>query len=168
MIRWLTKYVLMFVFLVLIQILILNQIEFRGFINPYMYILFVMLLPLSTPKYIVILSGFFIGLVIDIFSNTQGLHTAATVFIAYVRPFVIRTISGREDEMGDYPGLKQNKFSWFLYYAALMVFLHHFFLFYLEVFTFSHFFTTLFRVVLSSLFSIFVIVLSQFLIFREL
>jgi hypothetical protein len=167
MIRWLIKYVLMFAVLVLIQVLILNQVQFSGFVNPYIYILFVMLLPLSTPRYAVMLSGFLIGITIDIFSNSLGLHAAATVFAAYLRPYVLRAISGREDEMNDFPGLKQNKFSWFLYYTAVMVFMHHFVLFFLEIYTFSHFLTTLYRIVLSSLFSIFIIVLSQFLIFRE-
>jgi len=167
MIRWLIKYAVIFVVLVLIQVLFLNQMQISGYLNPYMYILFVMLLPLSAPRYIVLLSGFLIGLTIDIFSNSLGLHAAATVFIAYIRPFVIRSISDREEEINDYPGLKQNKFSWFLYYSAVMVFFHHFILFYLEIFSFTQFFSTLLRVVLSSLLSIFVIVLSQFLIFRE-
>lgn len=157
----------MFIALVLIQVLILNQVQFSGFVNPYIYILFVMLLPLSTPKYGLLLSGFLIGFTIDIFSNSLGLHTAATLFIAYLRPFIIGSISGREEEMSDYPGLKQNSFSWFLYYTAIMVFLHHFLLFYLEIFSLSYFLTTLYRVVLSSIFSIFIIVLSQFLMFRE-
>jgi len=167
MIRWLIKYAAMFIVLVLIQVLILNQVQFSGFVNPYIYILFVMLLPLSTPRYIVMFSGFLIGLTVDVFSNSPGLHAAATIFISYLRPYVIRTISGREDEMSNYPGLKQNTFSWFLYYAVIMVFFHHLVLFYLEIYTFSHFLTTLYRVVLSSLFSIFIIVLSQFLMFRE-
>lgn len=167
MIRWVIKYAAMFIVLVLVQVLILNQVQFSGFVNPYIYILFVMLLPLSTPRYGVLLSGFFIGLAIDIFSNSLGLHTAATVLVAYIRPYVLRAISGREDEMSDYPGLKQNKFTWFLYYTAIMVFMHHFVLFFLEIYTFSHFLTTLYRIVLSSLFSIFIIVLSQFLMFRE-
>lgn len=167
MIRWLIKYAFIFVVLVLIQVLFLNQMQISGYLNPYMYILFVMLLPLSAPRYIVLLSGFLLGLTIDIFSNSLGLHAAATVFIAYVRPFVVRSISDREEEISDYPGLKQNKFSWFLYYTAVMVFLHHFILFFLEIFSFAQFFSTLLRIVLSSLLSIFVIVLSQFLIFRE-
>ncbi|MGM0620586.1 MAG: rod shape-determining protein MreD [Bacteroidota bacterium] len=167
MIRWLIKYTVIFVVLVLIQVLFLNQMQISGYLNPYMYILFVLLLPLSAPRYIVLLSGFLIGLTIDIFSNSLGLHAAATVFIAYIRPFVVRSISDREEEINDFPGLKQNKFSWFLYYSSVMVFFHHFILFYLEIFSFTQFFNTLLRVVLSSLLSIFVIVLSQFLIFRE-
>jgi len=165
--RWIIKYSGMFVVLVLIQVLILNQLQFSGYINPNMYILFVMLLPLNSARFTVMISAFFMGLTIDVFSNSLGLHTAATVFIAFVRPFVIHSISDREDEMSEYPGLKQNTFLWFLYYTVIMVVLHHLVLFYLEVFTFSYFFTTFFRVFLSSFFSIFIIVLSQFLIFRE-
>lgn len=161
------KYSVMFIVLVLLQVLIFNQVHFSGYVNPYIYVLFILLLPLSTPRYLLLLSGFLIGLTVDVFSDSPGMHTAATVFIAFVRPGIIRAISVREEDRHDYPGLKQNKFSWFLYYTSLMVVLHHAVLFYLEYFTFSHFFITLLRVLLSSLFSIFVIVLSQFLIFRQ-
>ena len=157
----------MFISLVLIQVLILNQVQFSGFVNPYMYILFVLLLPLNTPRYAVLILAFLLGITIDVFSNTLGIHAAATVFIAFVRPLIIRIISDREENRSEYPGLKQNKFRWFLYYTVLMVLIHHSVLFNLEIFTFSNFLSTFFRITLSSLFSIFVIVLSQYLIFRE-
>ena len=167
MIRILIKYSVMFISMVLIQVLIFNQVQFSGFLNPYVYILFIILLPLSTPRYAVMILGFFLGLVIDIFSNSLGIHSAATVFIAYIRPLVIRVISNREDDKNDYPGLHQNKFTWFISYITIMVLLHHLILFYLEVYTFANFFNTLIRAILSSLFSIIVIVLSQFLVFRD-
>lgn len=157
----------MFVSLILIQVLILNQVQFSGFVNPYIYILFILLLPLSTPRYLMLILAFIIGLTIDVFSNSPGLHSAASVFIAYLRPLVIRFISNREEDRNDYPGLLQNKFSWFLSYVSILVFLHHLVLFNLEVFSFSNFGNTFYRVILSSVFSIFVIVLSQFLVFRD-
>jgi len=157
----------MFVALVLLQVLIFNQFQFNGYVNPYLYVLFILLLPLSTPRYMLLFLGFFLGLAVDIFSDSLGIHAAATVFIAYIRPAVIRTISIREEDRSDFPGLKQNKFSWFLSYTAILVFIHHFILLYLEYFTFTHFFSTLLRVFLSAIFSIFVIVLSQFIIFRQ-
>lgn len=157
----------MFISLVLIQVLIFNQVQFSGFFNPYIYVLFIILLPLSTPRYAILILAFLIGFVIDIFSNSLGVHSAATVFVAYVRPLVIRLISNREDDKSDYPGLNQNKLSWFISYVFMIVFLHHAMLFYLEVYTFANFFNTLYRVILSSLFSIIVIVLSQFLVFRD-
>lgn len=167
MIRILLKYSIMFTALVLVQVLILNQVQFNGFFNPYVYILFVILLPLSTPRYAVLILGFLLGLVIDIFSNSLGVHSAATVFIAYLRPLVIRLISNREEDRNDYPGLHQNSLVWFVRYVSVMVVLHHFLLFYIEVFTFANFFNTFYRAFLSSVFSIIVIVLSQFLVFRD-
>ncbi len=157
----------MFIGLVLIQVLILNHIQFSGFVNPYIYILFVLLLPFSSPKYVVLLLAFLIGITVDIFSNSLGIHAFATVFAAYLRPFVVRLISNREEDRTDYPGLMQNKLRWFLSYVTIMVIIHHSVLFYLEVFTFANFFDTLLRVFFSSLFSIFAIVLSQFIVFRD-
>lgn len=168
MIRILSKYTVMFISLVLIQVLIFNQVQFSGFFNPYVYVLFIILLPLSAPRYAVLILAFILGLIIDIFSNSLGVHSAATVFVAYVRPLVIRLISNREDDKSDYPGLNQNKLSWFISYVVFMVLIHHTLLFYLEVYTFANFFNTLYRVILSSLFSIIVIVLSQFLVFKDL
>lgn len=158
----------MFVSLVLVQVLIFNQVQFSGFFNPYVYVLFIILLPLSTPRYAVLILAFLLGLTIDVFSNSLGVHSAATVFAAYLRPLVIRIISNREDDKSDYPGLNQNKLTWFISYVLLMVLLHHTVLFYLEVYTFANFLNTLYRVILSSLFSIIIIVLSQFLVFRDL
>lgn len=161
------KYFLMFIGLVAVQVLFLNQIQFSGFVNPYIYVLFIMLLPLSAPRYAVLLLSFFMGLVIDIFSNSLGIHTFASVLIAYLRPMIIRVITNREEDMSDYPGLTQTGFLWFMGYTAIMVLIHHTVLFYIEVFTFNNFFNTLLRAFLSSVFSFFVIVLSQFIVFRD-
>jgi len=157
----------MFISLVLVQVLIFNQVQFSGFFNPYVYLLFIILLPLSAPRYLVLILAFLLGLIIDVFSNSLGVHSAATVFAAYARPLVIRVISNREDDKSDYPGLHQNKLIWFVNYVLIMVLLHHTILFYLEVYTFTNFFNTFYRVILSSLFSIIIIVLSQFLVFKD-
>jgi len=161
------KYSIIFISLILIQVLILNQIQFSGFVNPFIYILFVMLLPHSMPKYLLLPLAFFLGLTVDVFSNSLGIHAAAATFIAYLRPALVRIISTRDEEKNDYPGLKQNGFQWFLLYTIVMVFFHHLVLFFLEVFSFSGFFYTIFKVIISSIFSIFVIILSQYIIFRD-
>lgn len=161
------KYLLMFVAVVLIQVLLLNHIQFSGYLNPYFYVLFILLLRISTPRYLVLLLSFILGLTIDIFSDTLGLHAAATVALGFFRVPVIGLISSREEDQPDYPGLRQNGFKWFFFYTAILVLIHHIFLFYVEVFTFMNFFKTLVRALLSSAFSIFVIILSQYMFFRE-
>lgn len=165
--RELIKYGVMFVVLVLVQVLFLNQVQFSGFVNPYLYILFILLLPLKAPRYVGLIGAFLLGLSIDLFSNTLGIHAFASVFVAFLRPIVVGMITNREEDMSDYPGLKQNGFVWFLTYTALMVVFHHTVLFFVEVFSFANFLGTLYRILLSSIFSIFVIVLSQFIVFRD-
>lgn len=161
------KYFLMFIFVVLIQVLILNQLQISGYLNPYFYVLFILLLPVSTPRYLVLLLAFISGFSIDFFTDTPGLHAAATTLIGYLRTPVLYLVSGRGSDMAEYPTLKNNGLRWFLVYSVLLVLIHHFFLFYLEVFSFTGFFRTLIRVIFSTILSVFVIVLSQFLIFRD-
>lgn len=161
------KYLVMFVTLVLLQVLVLNQVHLGGFLNPYIYILFILLLPVSMPRYQVLLLAFLTGILIDWFSNTLGLHASATVLMAYLRQPVIKLITQRDSEQSDYPGIKQSGFRFFLLYCIILVTIHHFFLFFTEVFTFDSFHRTLIRSLLSSVLTIIVIILSQFLVFRD-
>lgn len=161
------KYLLLYLFVVLVQVLILNQLQVSGYLNPYFYMLFILLLPVSTPRYLVLLLAFFTGFTIDFFTDTPGLHAAATTLLGYLRTPVLYLVSGRGSDIAEYPSLKNNGLRWFLIYSVLLVLVHHFFLFYMEVFSFTGFFRTLIRAIFSTILSVFVIVLSQFLIFRD-
>ena len=145
------RHIVQFVLLVLIQVLILNKIRFGGYINPYVYVLFVMLLPVDIPGWLLLMSAFGMGLSIDLFSDTQGMHAAASVMLAFVRPGVIRMISGRTVfDPGTLPALYSMGTRWVLFYILILVFIHHTFLFFLEIFRFSEFFITLGRIDLST------------------
>jgi rod shape-determining protein MreD len=157
----------MFATLVLLQVLILNQIHLGGFLNPYVYVLFILLLPVSLPRYQILLLSFLIGITIDWFSDTLGIHAASTLLIGFLRYPVMKLVTIREIEQPDYPGLKQIGLQWFLTYVSVMVVIHHFFLFYLEVFSFDNFFRTLLRAMLSSVFTVVVILLSQYVVFKK-
>ena len=163
-----TKVVLLniirFILLVLIQGLVLNHILFSSYINPNLYVLFILLLPFDTPKWILLLSAFFIGLSIDMFSNTPGMHAAACVLMAFLRPNFLALITQREEiESRDEPSLKKLGPIRFITYAALLVFIHHAFLFYIEVFRFQEFFSTLLRVLLSTIFTVLLMVITLYL-----
>ncbi|HPJ78460.1 MAG: rod shape-determining protein MreD [Prolixibacteraceae bacterium] len=161
------RYPVMFVVLVLLQVLLFNQIHLGGFLNPFMYVLFILLLPLSMPRYAVLLLSFFLGMTIDWFSNSPGLHASASVLMGFLRSPVISLITQKESEQSDYPGLQQTGWRWFLTYAVFLVVIHHLFLFFIEVFSFENFFRTLLRSLASSVFTLVMIFLSQFIIFRE-
>ncbi len=162
MIRNILTYPILFVFLVLLQVLILNNIQLSGYINPYLYVIFILWLPVEMKKSLVMLASFFLGLSVDIFSNTVGMHAAACVFLAFCRPYILHFLAPREGyEGGQVPGIQAFGLSWFLTYAAIAILLHHLFLFYLEVFRMTEFFSTLWRVLLSSIFTMILVILAQ-------
>jgi rod shape-determining protein MreD len=168
MIKVVSRNILRFVILVLVQVLIFNNIEIGGYLTPYIYIIVIILLPFETPPSVSLTLGFFLGLSIDIFTDTIGMHTASTVFIAFIRPYVLSNFAPRDGyETGTFPRVFYYGLPWFIKYAALMVVAHHLMLFYIEMFKFQDFFSTLLRVILSSLFSIILIVSSQFFVFRK-
>jgi hypothetical protein len=168
MIRVFAKYFLYFVVLILAQLLVFNNIELSGYINPYVYVLFILLLPFTTPKLVLLLSAFLLGLIIDLFMGTPGVHSSACVLMAFSRSFVMALFSPREGyQTGTYPRLEQFGMEWFVKYAVMLVLIHHFTLFYLEVFSFSHFFSTFFRAFLSTILTSLIIILSQYFVFRR-
>jgi rod shape-determining protein MreD len=158
----------MFVVLIALQVLVLNNIKLGGYINPYIYILFIMLLPFETPGWMLLVLGFFTGLIMDAFSGTLGMHSTATLFIAFIRPTVLSNISTQNftDKKGS-PTLSMIDVGWFIKYTLIMVLAHHFILFYIEAFSFAHFFATLFRVILSSIITSIFILLSQFFLYKK-
>ena len=157
-----------FFFLVFFQVLILNHVNFSGYINPYFYIYFILLLPFDTPKWMLLLAAFVLGWSVDIFTNTIGLNASACVLMAFARPFVISAISsGPESLIGDTPSLKNQGMKWFLYYTIILVLIHHVSLFFLEVFRFSEFVQTMVRVLLSSLFTLLLVFISEYLLYPQ-
>ncbi|MEI7725447.1 MAG: rod shape-determining protein MreD [Bacteroidota bacterium] len=155
-----------FFFLIFFQVLILNHINLSGYINPYFYIYFILLLPFDTPKWMLLIVAFLLGLSVDFFTNTIGLNAAACVMMAFARPLVISAISsGPESLLGDTPSLRNQGLKWFLYYSVILIFIHHFTLFFLEIFRFSEFMATLIRVLLSSAFTLLLVLISEYLIY---
>jgi len=164
MINRILKFGLFFLILVLLQVLFFNNIQFRGYINPYIYILFILLLPVEIPAWLLLIISFFTGLTMDFFSGSPGMHTSATVFAGFVRPYILSVIAPRDGyESGGNPSMYAYGFRWFLIYTIVIVVVHHTTLFYLEVFRFTDFFRTLLRVLLSSLFSITFILLLEYI-----
>lgn len=168
MIKILTRNIVRFIILVLLQIFVFNNIQFSGYINPYFYILFIILLPFETPRWAILVLGFLLGISIDLCVQTIGIHASACVMLAFARPHILNLIQPRDGyEAGKYPRIYYFGFKWFAKYTFILVFIHHSFLFYIETFTFNDFFLTLLRVILSSIFSATLIILSQYFIYRK-
>jgi rod shape-determining protein MreD len=164
MITRLLRFSLIFILLLLLQVLLFNNIRFSGYVNPYIYIMFILLLPVEIPGWLLLIISFFTGLIVDFFSGSPGMHTSATVFAGFIRPYVLRLIAPRDGyEPGSDPSMIIYGIRWFMIYTFIIVLFHHTMLFYLEVFRFTDFFRTLFRVLLSTLFSGTFILLFEFI-----
>lgn len=168
MIKLLPKNIIRFVVLVLVQILIFNNIELGGYLNPYIYILFIILLPFETPNWLLLILGFTLGLTVDIFNETMGMHTAATTLMAYLRPMALSMFAPRDGyESGSFPRVHYYGMIWFFQYTFILVFAHHTLLFLTEMFRIQDLFHIIIRIILSSLFSVVLICMSQYFVFRK-
>jgi len=158
------RYSGMFLVLMILQLLIFNNIEFSGYVNPYIYVMFILVLPVAIPSWILLILAFLTGFVIDLFSGTIGVHSFATVMAGFVRPWVLSlnvTAEASEPDMS--PSSYRSGLRWFMIYVVTVVFIHHLALFFVEVFSIRNFFHTLLRVLLSTAVTTFFIVLIDFI-----
>ena len=146
-----TQNILRFIFLVLAQIFVLNKIQFLGYLNPYLYILFILALPVRVPQWVTLLLAFVLGLTIDTFSNTMGLHAFAAVFMAFFRFPVIKLIVTVDERLNPSPSFHTFGITNYLKYALILVAIHHVVLFFMEAFSFAHVGILLLRILLSVL-----------------
>jgi rod shape-determining protein MreD len=158
------KNIIRFLLLILLQVLVLDNVPFQGYIIPYVYVLFILLLPFQINKSMLLMLAFVTGLVIDVFGNTLGLHTAALVFVAFLRPGVLRFYFPRlEADPNDEPGIAKLGFSGFLRYSFTLIVLHQFTLTFLELFSFRHFFNSLYEIALNAVVTTLVILVIELL-----
>lgn len=153
--------------LLLLQVLLLNQILFLGYLNPYVYPLFILLLPPQWSRSTLLFVGFGYGLLLDMVENTGGLHAAATTFLAFIRPGLVRAISTQGGNEYEYFSLRQLGLPKYSVYVGLGFFLHNLILFLLEAFRFSELFDVLFRTVLSTTFSTLLVLLVQWFFLKK-
>lgn len=167
--RLVAKYSALFVFLLLFQILILDniQVSILG-LRPYLYILLIILLPFETPNWVILFIGFGVGLTVDAFNDTPGVHTTSTVFMSFVRPLVLNSLSPRDGyDAGTLPRIHYLGFNWFLRYSFFLILSHHIIYFFIEKFSFQDIHLTLLKIIFTTIFSAFFIIISQYFIFRK-
>lgn len=155
-----------FVVVVLVQVLICNHIDFLGYINPFIYIYFILLFPFNANRSLFLLIAFALGLTIDIFSDTGGAHAAASLIIAYIRPFVLRFSFGISYEHQSIK-IENTAFGQRMIYIVILTLIHSFFVFLLEIFNISNMVLILRNTLFFGIFTILIITLSIILFSRK-
>lgn len=142
-----------FILLILIQVLILSHINFLGYVNPYVYILFIILYPVKNNRELFIFISFLLGLIIDIFLDSGGVHAAASVTLAFIRPAFLKSIFGALYEHQTVK-FSQADFNQQFSFITIATLVHHFILFSLEIFNFSYIILIAKKTFFSSIFTI--------------
>lgn len=150
-----------FVLLVLVQVLVMNNIQFLGYVNPYIYILFIFSLPVLTPRWFALILAFGIGITIDIFSNTLGMHAFASVLIAFSRNGIIKLFTSIEEGNNPTPSFHTFGVGAYTKYIVFLVLIHHTTLFFLESLTLGHLWLVAGKILFSSLVTILLIMSIQ-------
>ncbi len=157
-----------FLIYVLLQVVLMQNVVLFDVAFCFLYIGFLLLLPFEAGAVRLMILGLLMGLCVDIFYNSFGIHAAASVFIMYLRPHVVSVLAPRGGyETGMTPKLKIMGVEWFAAYSLILIFLHHLVLFFVEAGGFEMFFYTLIKVVASTIFTFVVILIIQYLFYSS-
>ena len=163
----LIKNIIWFFILVIMQVLIFNNINLFGYTNPLVYIIFIFYYPLQKEKGVFLFLSFLLGLSIDFFSNSGGINAAATLFIAFIRLPLLSFILGKSDFDYHLFDLRSISFGKALSFIILMTLSHHFIVFSLDYFSLNEFMPVITKTLITSLFSVFLILIGIFLFTKK-
>lgn len=153
--------ILRFIFLILLQILVLNNVYIGQYVTPYVYIMFILMLPVDMNKILLIVLSFIAGLTVDIFSNTLGFHTFAATLLGFLRVTFADKILDHNENTVDTPSIRNVPFAQFSYYVLLLTGIYNLVYFSIEAFNFREIFSILLSTVINTLITYLLILLLQ-------
>ncbi len=167
----LLRNIIRFIFFLLIQVYVLNVIpHLHQLVVPYLYFLFILWLPFSISRGGLLIVGFLTGMALDYFTLTPGLHAAACVLIAFLRPFVINILAPKDASEFNYREPSPKAMGWtpYLVYVLILAFFHNLYLVFLEWLSFGSFFLFAQKVFSTTGISMLLIILTEMLFPRKL
>jgi hypothetical protein len=156
---------------IFLQVYLLNKIPFlHHFIIPYIYFLFILWLPFNISRVGLMFIGFVTGMILDAFTNDYGLHAAACVLIAYLRPFVINVLTPKDTSEFNYREPSPRAMGWtpYLVYVLVLTLVHHGYMTFLQWLSFGSFLSFLIKVVATTAISMLLIIILELLFPRKL
>lgn len=160
-----------FVFFILLQVYVLNKVpHLHKYITPYIYYLFILWLPFGISRQWLLVVGFLTGLTLDYFMMTPGLHAAASLLVAYVRPFLIQILTPRDSSDFNYREPSPQAMQWTPYaiYVLILTLLHHGYLVFLEWLSFGSFLDFIIKIISTTGISLLLVVTLELLFPRKL
>ena len=147
-----------FLFFALLQGLIFNNFDFFDIYDPYVCLVFIITFPTKVNKITFMMISFVFGFILDLYSNSLGINTAACLSIAFLRSYILNFVFG---SFYDPHGIKliknyvlESTFSQKFLYITAIILIHHLILFSLETFSFKFISLILFKTLITSLISL--------------
>ena len=156
--------------LVIFQIFILNNINFLGYANPYLYLIPIITLPYDTPKWILMALAIYMGILLDLdpINFRMGMHSSILIFVAFTKPTLQKLIFNKKTIDEKYPlNLKRIGFKNFSLLTLSIILIHNSMIFLMEYFYFFNFYILFLKVILSSLITYIVILITQLITLKK-
>ncbi len=142
----------------ILQVLLFDQLQLLGVCHPYIYVLCLLMMPITLSHSADMIIGAVVGLIMDIFCNSMGIHTAACIFIMFIRPYLIGAIVNDKDRLNEQISLRSLGMEALLRYVVILVVIHHLIVFLLAAWNWAHIGFVLVETLVSSLVTIFIII----------
>lgn len=152
-----TKQIGRYILVMLLQVLLFDQLQLFGLCHPYIYILCLLMMPITLPHSVDMIIGAIAGLVMDIFCNSLGVHTMACIFLMFIRPYLLSALVNDKDRLNEQISLRTLGAEAMFRYVAILVVLHHLMVFMLAAWSWSHIGFVLLETIVSSVLTIVVI-----------
>ena len=133
-----TKQIGRYVLVMVLQVLLFNQLQLWGVCHPYIYVLCLLMMPITLPHCMDMLIGAVVGLIMDIFCNSMGIHTAACILLMFIRPYLLGVIVNDKDRLNEQISLRAVGMEAFAKYVVILVLMHHMTVFLLAAWSWTH------------------------------
>ena len=153
-----TKQIGRYIVVMILQVLLFDQLQLLGVCHPYIYILCLLMMPITLPHSADMFIGAAAGLIMDVFCNSMGVHTAACIFIMFIRPYLIGAIVNDKDRLNEQISLRALGMEALLRYVVIMVVIHHLTVFLLAAWSWAHIGFVLIETIVSSIITISIII----------
>lgn len=153
-----TKQIGRYIIIMLLQVLLFNQLQLWDVCHPYIYVLCLIMMPITLPHNMDMIIGAAAGLIMDIFCNSLGIHTAACILLMFIRPYLIGDVVNDKDRLNEQITVRAIGWEAMLKYVIILVIVHHFMVFCLAAWSWSHIGFVLIETLVSSLITILTIV----------
>lgn len=144
------KQLIRYVMVMLIQVLILNRLQLVGVCHPYLYIMCLIMLPITLPRELEQVLAALLGLIMDLFCNSLGVHMAACVLISFMRHPMVKNLVMDIERLHGEISVKSIGVVNFLKYAIVLIVVYHMLVVLASAWSFAHIGLNALQILISS------------------